>query len=208
VKAALNQEAAVTLDDLVDEHKAQLGSKVAGRFTAADDADFVRHLQNAATRLASKCLRWVSGTLSLTAAVADYPAPLDLLGAPTTDWGRQHFRQPWDDDYLGHSPLLLPVTVADEPMLRLVPGPTSAQIAAWGDTLTYRYLASHQITAELVTFGDLQRPLVLLAALIEAMRELATDTTVVQLQKGLAGLPTAGTPAYLYEKLRLELEQA
>lgn len=197
----------MTLDDLVIDHKAQLG-KVAARFTAEDDADFIRHLQNAAVRLTNKCLRWASGTLTPLAGVSDYPAPDDLRGAPSTDWGKEYRRHPWDDDYLGLTPYLLPIDVDNVAMLRLVPGPTSAQISAWGGTLTYRYLASHQITAETVTFTALQRPLVLLAALIEAMRELATDTTVVQLQKGIAGLPTAGTPAYLYEKLRLELEDA
>lgn len=197
----------MTLDDLLADHKAQLG-KVAARFAAEDDADFIRHLQNAAARLTGKCLRWVSGTLALTAGVADYPAPTDLRGAPSTDWGKDHRRQPWDDDYLGRTPYMLPIDVDGDSMLRLAPEPSAAQIAAWGGTLTYRYLANHQISAETVTFAELQRPLVLLAALIEAMRELATDTTVVQLQKGMAGLPTAGTPAYLYEKLRLELEDA
>jgi hypothetical protein len=197
----------MTLDDLVIDHKAQLG-KVAARFTAEDDADFVRHLRNAAVRLTSKCLRWASGTLALSVGVSDYPAPTDLRGAPSTDWGKDQRRQPWDDDYLGLTPYMLLLDVDGVAMLRLAPEPSAAQIATWGGTLTYRYLASHQITAETVTFTELQRPLVLLAALIEAMRELATDTTVVQLQKGLAGLPTAGTPAYLYEKLRLELEDA
>lgn len=197
----------MTLDDLVANHKAQLG-KVAARFTAADDADFIRHVQNGAVRLGGKCPRWVSGTLALVAGVSDYPAPVDLLGAPSTDWGKDYLRRPWDDDFLGLTPHMLSIHVDGVSMLRLVPWPTSAQIGAWGGTLTYQYLAGHQITADLVTFSDLQRPLVLLAALVEAMRELATDTTVVQLQKGLAGLPTAGTPAYLYEKLSLELERA
>lgn len=197
----------MTLDDLVADHKAQLG-KVAARFTAPDDADFVRHLRNGAGRLSAKCLRWASGTLTLVAAQSDYPAPADLLGAPSTDWGKDYLRRPWDDDFLGLTPHMLSIQVDGVAMLRLVPWPTSAQIGAWGGTLTYQYLAHHQITENLVTFGDLQRPLVLLAALVEAMRELSTDTTVVQLQKGLAGLPTAGTPAYLYEKLSLELERA
>jgi len=197
----------MTLDELIADHRAQLG-KVAARFTAADDADFVRHLRNGAGRLTAKCPRWVSGTLTLVAGQSDYAAPTDLLGVACTDWGKEHRRQVWDDDYLGMTPYMLPIEVDGVAMLRLVPGPTTAQLAVWGGTLTYRYLASHQITADRVTFSDLQRPLVLLAALIEAMRDLAADTTVVQLQKGLSGLPTAGTPAYLYEKLSLELAQA
>lgn len=195
----------MTLDDLLDDHRAQLG-KCAARF--ASDDDLARHLRNAADRLSGKCPRWASAGIALTAGVADYAAPADLYGGPTTDWGRYPARQPWDDDFLGYPPRLLMVYVADALKIRLIPEPTAAQLTAWGSTLTYRYLTRHRIDDDVVTFTELQRALVLLAALVEAMRDLAADTTVVQLQKGLAGLPTAGTPAYLYEKLLLELERA
>lgn len=195
------------LDDLLTDHKAQLG-KVAARFTADDDADFIRHLQNAAARLSTQCLRWVATTLDLVAGTADYPAPDDLLGAPMTDWGTHQNRRPWDADFVGYAPRLLEVAVAGTPMIRVVPTPTAAQIVVWGATANVHYLARHRIDDDGVTFADRDRAKVLLAALVEAMRELAADTTVVQLQKGLSGLPTAGTPAYLYEKLRDELERA
>lgn len=195
------------LDDLLTDHKAQLG-KVAARFTADDDADFIRHLHNAATRLSTKRLRWIATTLTLSSGVADYPAPADLLGAPATDWGTHPSRQPWDGDFVGYAPRLLEVDVGGTAMIRVVPTPTASQIAVWGATARVHYLARHRIDDAGVTFAEGDRPLVLLAALVEAMRELAADTTVVQLQKGLSGLPTAGTPAYLYEKLRDELERA
>lgn len=197
----------MTLAELIAAHKAQLG-KVAVRFTADADADFIRHLQNAAGRLSTKIPRWREASLALVAGTADYPAPDDLLGAPTTDWGTHLGRRPWDDDFVGHVPRLLAIDVAGTAMIRVVPSPTASQIAVWGGTLAVRYLARHRIADDEVTFAEGDRPLVLLAALVEAMRELAADTTVVQLQKGLTGLPTAGTPAYLYEKLRDELERA
>lgn len=196
----------MTLADLIASHKAQLG-KVAGRFTAPGDADFVRHLEGAARRLSSKLFYWKGDTISLTAGVGDYPAPVGIMGVPVSDWGPAQRQQPWDDDYLGFPPILLLLTVHDAPTIRIAPSPTSAQIACWGSTLSYRYLAYHQISTDELTFNELQRPLVLLAAMIEALRELAADNTVVQLQKGLAGLPTAGTPAYLYERLLDELDR-
>lgn len=197
----------MTFADLVAAHKAQLG-KVADRFTAFGDADFERHLKKAARRMTLKCPRWMTATLDLVAGQSDYPAPADLLGAPLSEWGRSCSSQPWDDDFAGFPPLLTPLQDANGPILRLSQAPTTAQLAAWGSTLSYRYLAAHEITQNRITLSDATEPLILLAALIEAMRELATDTTVVQLQRGLVGIPTAGTPAYLYEKLCLEFEAA
>jgi hypothetical protein len=193
--------------ELVAAHKAQLG-KVADRFTAFGDQDFERHLKNAARRVTYKCPRWRTATFDLVAGQSDYPAPDDLLGALLSEWGRGCARQPWDDDFAGYPPLLTPLQGANGPILRLSQAPTAAQLATWGATLTYRYLAAHEITGTRITLPDAAEPLILLAALIEAMRELATDTTVLQLQRGLAGIPTAGTPAYLYEKLCLEFEAA
>ncbi len=193
--------------DLLAAHRSQLG-KVAERFTAFGDADFKRHLQNAARRMTLKFPRWMTATFALVAGVAEYPAPADLQGVPISEWGRGCARSPWDDDFPGIPPLLTLMHDAAGPILRLSQAPTAAQLAAWGSTLHYRYLAANEIGETRITLPDAARPLILLAALIEAMRELATDTTVVQLQRGLSGLPTAGTPAYLYEKLCLEFDAA
>lgn len=192
---------------LVAAHKAQLG-KVADRFTAFGDQDFERHLKNAARLMTYKCPLWMAATWDLVAGQSDYPAPDAFLGAPISEWGRGCSRQPWDDDFAGYPPMMTPLQGANGPILRLSQAPTAAQLAAWGATFTYRYLAAHEISGTRITLPDSAEPLILLAALIEAMRELATDTTVLQLQRGLVGMPTAGTPAYLYEKLYLEFEAA
>lgn len=193
--------------DLLAAHKAQLG-KVADRFAAFGDADFRRHLAGAARRMTLKFPRWLTGSLALVAGESEYPAPADIMGAQVSEWGRGCASKPWDNDFPGFPPLLSLAADGAGPVLRLSQAPTAAQLAAWGATLNYRYLAANEIGEARITLPDGARPLVLLAALIEAMREMATDTTVVQLQRGLSGIPTAGTPAYLYEKLCAEFEAA
>lgn len=193
--------------DLLAAHKAQLG-KVADRFDAPADADFARHLKNAARRMTVKFPRWMTATLTPVVGTSEYPAPADIHGVPISDWGRGCVGLPWDDDFAGYPPLLILLHDADGPILRLSQAPTAAMLAAWGSTLPYRYLAANEITATRVTLPDAAEPLVLLAALIEAMRELATDTTVIQFQRGLASIPTVGTPAHLYERLTMEFDAA
>lgn len=193
--------------DLIAAHKAQLG-KVADRFTAPADADFARHLKNAARRMTFKFPRWMTATLTPVVGASDYPAPADINGVAVSDWGRDCGALPWDDDFAGYPPLLILLESAAGPILRLSQAPTAAMLAAWGSTLPYRYLAAHEITATRVTLPDPTEPLVLLAALIEAMRELATDTTVIQFQRGLSSIPTVGTPAHLYERLSMEFDAA
>lgn len=193
--------------DLLAAHKAQLG-KVAGRFTAAADADFKRHLTGAARRMSEKRPRECVASVALTADVSEYPAPAGIIGMPISEWGLGAVRIPCYPDFIGFPPLLARVASGGTPVLRLSPPPTADQVAVWGGTMTYRYWQAHVISESEITVDDADQALVLLAALIEAMRELATDTTVVQFQKGLGGLPTAGTPAYLYDKLLLEFGQA
>lgn len=196
--------------DLVEAHKAQLGAKVAARFTAFDDADFARHLAHAARRISDKRPRVCIDSVALSVGVSEYPAPAGIIGTPISEWGISVpcYRLPYDVAFIGFPPLIARMENAGSQILRLSNPPTAAQIAAWGADLVFRYWKAHVISSTEITVDDADQGLVLLAALIEAMRELATDTTVVQLQKGLGGLPTAGTPAYLYEKLLLEFGQA
>lgn len=193
--------------DVLAAHKAQLG-KVAARFTAADDADFKRHLAGAARRVSDKRPRVCVDSVTLTAGVSEYPAPTGIIGTPISEWGMAASRIPYLDSFIGFPPILDKIWSDSAIALRLSSPPTAEQIATWGASMTFRYWKAHVISEAEITVDDADQALVLLSALIEAMRELATDTTVVQLQKGLAGLPTAGTPAYLYDKLLLEFMQA
>lgn len=197
----------MTLTDLITDHKAQLG-KAIERFRAADDVDYIRHLALAARRLDGKRPRVRMSMLPVTADVVDYPAAAGSIGIIAHEWGIGATHHPWDDAFVGFPPWIQQVDGDDGPRWRLSNLPTANQIVAWGPTIPVRYQAAHEISATLVTAQDSDRALVLLAALIEAMRDLSNETTVVQLHKGLTGLPTAGTPAYLYERLLTEFERA
>lgn len=197
----------MTLTDLIADHKAQLG-KAIERFRAADDADYIRHLALAAHRMNHKHPRVRMAMLPVTAGVVDYPAEVGSIAIIAHEWGVGARHHPWDDAFVGIPPWVQQVDGDDEPRWRLSNRPTENQIVAWGSTIPVRYQAAHEINATVITAPDSDRALVLLAALIEAMRDLSTETTVVQLHKGLTGLPTAGTPAYLYERLLTEFERA
>lgn len=197
----------MTLTDLIADHKAQLG-KAVERFRAADDADYIRHLALAAHRMNHKHPRVRMSMLPVTAGVVDYPAAAGSIAIIAHEWGIGARHHPWDDDFVGFAPWIRQVEGDDGPRWRLSNLPTANQIVAWGPTIPVRYQAAHEISATVITAQDSDRALVLLAALIEAMRDLSTETTVVQLHKGLTGLPTAGTPAYLYERLLTEFERA
>lgn len=182
---------------LFDAHQAQLG-KAAGRFATPAD-DFARHLRLAARRIDTRWPRLQRGTLTLTAGVAQYPAPADCSAVIRHDWGRFHPDAPWDETGPGVRPLMQRIDDSGTPMLWITPAPRPVQLQCWGSDLIYWYYTPHLITDIQVTVDEQHRAKVLLAALIEALRELSTETAVVQLQRGLAGIPTAGTPAYLYE---------
>lgn len=197
----------MTLADLIADHKAQLG-KATERFKAAADADLIRHLALAARRLDSKRPRLRRSMLAVTVGVSDYPAATGSIAVIAHEWGISAVRQPWDDDYMGIAPLIRQLDSDTGQRWVLSTPPTANQISVWGATIPVRYQAAHEISATAVTAMDTDRALVLLAALIEALRDLSTETAVVQLHKGLTGLPTAGTPAYLYERLLQEWERA
>jgi hypothetical protein len=190
---------------LLDDHRSQLG-KALERFRAGDD-DLERHLRHAARWIDRRWPRTVAAALTLTVDQGLYPAPEDCAGVLDHDWGRYTRRRPWETGGPGYPPALLYGADEDGPTLWVRPAPTLAQLHAWGAVLDYRYFAAHEISAERVTPGELRRGAVLLAALIEAVRDLATETAIVQLHKGLVGIPTAGTPAYLYERLIEEWER-
>jgi hypothetical protein len=195
------------LDDLIVDHKAQLGRAVE-RFRAEYDADFIRHFALAARRLDGKRPRQRMSMLAVTVGEVDYPAAAGSLAILAHEWGIGSVRQPWDSDFMGIPPLIRQLDSDDGLRWRLSAAPTANQITAWGPTIPVRYQAAHEIGEDRVTPPDSDRSLVLLAALIEAMRDLSTETAVVQLHKGLTGLPTAGTPAYLYERLLQEFVSA
>lgn len=195
-------------DDLIADHKAQLGAS-AKKFTAEEDADFVRHLNNAARAMSRIRRRTLVGELTLVAGQSEYVAPGDLISPKISNWGRGVFK-PWDPRY---SPLpRLTVYEGDGGMmLNLTPAPTAEQIACFGCKYTYFYLAEHQIGEHDsdTSFRDSDRDLCLLLAMIEAVRELAASgiTEPVQLHRGMGAVSSNMTPAALLEVLTRQLER-
>lgn len=160
--------------DLLPDYKASLND-AASAFTAAADADFKRHLVVAAAALSrEKRPRTVAASFAVQADVAEYgDVPEDLIDTKVSLWNNGH-ASPWN---LPPGPLpTLHVIGADENRrLLLMPAPSAQQVACFGATYRYYYLAEHAITddAATSTLATRDKALLLLRASVEAMRELS-----------------------------------
>lgn len=193
--------------DLVTDLKASLLD--AGRaFTAAADADFVRHLDKAAQAMTRARRRTQAGTLMLEAGRADYAAPADLWLFKTTTWGAAHGLRPWEPGYPGR----LPDVRLIDGVLWFVPAPSAQQIAVLGAACPFFYYARLAVAdaANDTTVAADDRGLLLLRAQAEAMRELALRDSVrpTGVQSAWSGQPKTGTPAALAQWLLGEFERA
>lgn len=203
------------LSDLIADLKASLQDS-AKVFTAAADADFVRHLEAAAQAFSTKRPRTILASLTLTADTAEYPAPDDFMAFKASLWGTTPVRRskPWEKSWPGPLPRVRFVEVgAGSYQLSLEPSPSAAQIAALGADFRYYYFARHVLddTLEsLTTIRPGERGLLLLRAQAEAMRELAMRniTKPVQMRDGVTSGPRNGTPAALFAVLHDEFLEA
>lgn len=193
--------------DLLAAHKGQLGKAIERFRQPGQEADLQRHLSRAGRWIDLRWPRTMQATLILVPLLSEYPALPGCLSVFDHAWGRGTPCVPWDHDGPGYPPLLELIHESTGPVLWVSPPPTPVQIHAWSAVMNYRYRAAHEISPTSISVDDSLFSAVLLAALIEAMRELATETAVTQLHKGLSGIPTAGTPAYLYEALIREWER-
>lgn len=181
--------------DLVADLKASLldAAKV---FTAADDADYVRHLGAAAAALTPKRPRTLASTITLVAYQPTYPGPTDMWRYKSTTWGAVR-PQPWEASWPGRLPAVSDVDGA----LWFLPAPSPKHIAALGASFSFFYYARHSVGVEAAdtTIATGDRGLLLLRAQAEAMRELAMRDSVrpVNAQSAFSGLPKTGTPAAL-----------
>lgn len=207
-----------TTEELIEAHKAALNdaAQLFQDGNAADDSGFLRHLRVAARAISErKRPRTMVASLALVAGQALYPAPEDLVDVKVGDWGvaEQH-RDPWryPRDPL---PSVRRVEHAGEIQLQLSPAPTSEQINAFGTTYRLYYQAAHLVPdAGDTTITAREVDLLLLRALVEAMRELAVrnHNKPITLRGGSGGPTAAQTrnanaPA-LYEAFRREFEEA
>lgn len=198
--------------DLVADLKASLHD-AASVFTAANDADFVRHLAIAALDFGRVLPLVKTGTLTLVADTASYAAPADLLRIDGEMWSsRGTLPQPWEASYPGQLPRPRVVGASGGKLIVFTPPPSAAHILALGSAFSYLYSAAHAIgaaaTDTTIAAGD--RGLLLLRAQAEALREMAIRNVgkPVQLRDGLSGTPRNGTPAALYQALLDEFNLA
>jgi len=197
--------------DLVEDLKRSLHD-AATVFDAADDADFKRFLATACNALQPKRPRTLLGTIILQAEVIEYPLALaDFATYKTHIWGSRSIK-PWDPCYPGALPRVTAATSGTTHSLVFDPAPTRAHINAFGSTFRFWYFAQHSVgaAAEDSTVATVDRPLLLLRAQAEAMRELSMRNInkPVQMRDGYSGTPRNSTPAALYAALLAEFEAA
>lgn len=196
--------------DLVGDLKASL-QDAAEVFSAANDADFKRHLVLAALDFTRHRPRTMLGTITLIADQFDYAAPADCMVYKSTLWGatRPH---PWDKNWTGPMPAAKVVQGAAGRELHLTPPPTAAQIAVLGAAFKFYYFAAHVIstTAASTSIQAGDRGLLLLRAQAEAMKEMAMRNIKkpVQMRDGISSAPRNGTPSALFEALMKQYEEA
>jgi len=200
---------------LKDDLKASL-QDAASVFTAAGDADFLRHLDKAAEDLVRFRPRIEKDSITLVADQADYAAPAALIRIRKILWGRdeQHTRMPWESNY----PAIPEVSIYRDDtgkQLRLTPAPTAAQITDLGGTFAFLCNKLHVISedaagqAGATTVAEDDRGLLLLRAQAEAMKEMAARNIVkpVALRDNIGGVTKNGVPAALYAQLLDDFER-
>lgn len=198
--------------DLVADHKASL-QDAANVFTAAADADFIRHLVIAALAFGRKRPRTLLGTLTLVADQDSYALPADFVSFKSDLWGigaRKY--QPWETNYPGRLPDVSVSGDVGAQTIYLSPAPTAFQIGVLGSAYKFYYYAAHSIsaTAASTTIQPADRGLLLLRAQAEAMKEMAMRNIMkpAMLRDGLSNGPRNGTPSALFDILMQLFEGA
>lgn len=201
----------MALRDLVADLKRSLGD--AGElFNAAGDSDFERFLATAAVAMQDKRPRTQLGQVTIAADEPRVPLTLpDFHRYKTHVWGSRA-PAPWDPSYPGALPRICAVNEGNAWALVFDPPPTSRHIATYGSTCKFWYFATHRVAVDAAetTLAPADRPLLLLRAQAEAMRELTMRHVhkPVSLRDGFSGTPRNSTPAALYEALMAEFKAA
>lgn len=187
----------------------------AGKFTAANDADFIRHLAITSADLTRLAPTFKAGSFTLQVDVGEYASvPADMAYLSRSLWGDKyrHARQ-WDPCYPGKLPGMgTGIGSAGTSVIFLSPPPTARQIELLGTDFTFLYAIRYAIgaTTEETTVPETHRELLLLRATAHALQELANNgiTKPVQLgSSGVGSMPKNGHPAALAEQLLKLTEQ-
>lgn len=189
--------------DLLAFYKASL-MDAAKAFTAADDADFNRHLDTAAADMHRVRPITLLGEVTLIAEQGEYAAPADMARFKSAIWGVRK-AMPWEKSYPGLLPNAKKIDGPAGALLSLSPAPSAFQIAVLGSAYRFYYVGRHSIgaTAAETTIDLDDRPLLIMRAQAEAMNELAMRDTMrpVQIGGGHGGIAKTGMPTALWEKL-------
>lgn len=197
----------LTLSAMVAEHKAQLGP-AGDKFTAAEDGDFIRHVEIGVRNYGARWPLYASGSVTLAADQRIYDAPIDMLDLRDVLWGRAARRAyaPWEQGFPQRIPWGTVDRRGDTPRLVLDCAPTVMDIATWGATFEFDYNALPVLsaTASESTVFPAHKDRVLLAAQIAAVSELMAQGIVapIQLHKGLAPMPKETTPLAILKALQ------
>ena len=182
-------------------------------FDAAADADFKRALAAALVAMEKKRPRTLLGTLAI-AANAERVAitQTDFAAYKTHVWGTRP-PKPWQCGYPGALPRIQAVQEGPGWALMFDPPPTAAHVAAYGTDFKFWYYGRHALAVletDTGTLAPADRPLLLLRAQAELMRELSLRNVnkPVALRDGMSGTPRNSTPAALYQALLREFEEA
>lgn len=201
----------MALVDLVADLKASLHD-AAEVFDEPADADFVRLLNVAALDFARLRPRTLIGSVTLSAGVAEYAAPVDFHHYKSDLWvDHARIGKPWEKTWTGRLPSVSLAENGAGRCLLFSPAPTVAQIARFGSEFRYLYFARHQLGTEAETsIHAADRGLLMLRGQVEAMRELAMRniTKPMQVRDGLNSSPRNGMPSYLYGVLLEEFNKA
>lgn len=197
--------------DVIDDLKRSLND-AAGPFNAAADADFRRHLDVALEAMQVKRPRTLLGNLTLVADQDCYTiAAVDFVQYKTHAWAGRRL-QPWDPNYPGSTPRVRAMHDGAGWVLAFEPAPTYQHLCVHGSTFRFWYFARHRLAVDgaASTVAPSDRPLLLLRAQAEAMKELSMRNVnkPVQLRDGLTGSPRNSTPAALYQALLAQWEDA
>jgi hypothetical protein len=198
--------------DVVEDLKRSLHD-AASAFSAAADADFRRHIAVALVAMQAKRPRTLLGSVSITAGEPRFALQVaDFVQYKTHVWGSRPPR-PWLPSYPGALPRVCAVQEGDGWALMFDPPPSAQHVATYGADFRFWYFGTHRLgltdPAE-STLAAADRPLLLLRAQAEAMRELSMRNINkgVQLRDGLSGTPRNSTPAALFQVLLAEFEAA
>lgn len=199
--------------DVLADLQLSLGDAGKSVFVAAAEGDFRRFLKVALVAMQAKRPRTLLGQVTIAADEARFPIVLaDFAQYKTHVWGSRAPR-PWDPSYPGALPRVGAAHDSAGWAIVFDPPPTAAHIATYGSAFKFWYFGTHSLGLDSEaesTLAPADRPLLLLRAQAEAMREMSMRNVnkPVSLRDGFSGTPRNSTPAALFQVLLQEFEAA